>query len=326
MDSDITDLVLMRAIELWTRRRSGAPWTDTDEARLQAWLAVAPQHQAAYTRVARTWDATGELAGLIERAAPPRRRPLRQRALAVCAAVLLAAIALPLGDLAYRIAPPAAPLSAWTTHPGEPRALTLPDGTQVLLDGNSELVAQMGPTIRRVSLRRGEAMFTVTHDPSRPFQVDVAGGQVQDLSTRFDVELLGSGVHVNVLEGDVTVSAPRGRRSLTAGQAGGFDRSGALLPVRKADPATGPGSRRHFNAEPLADVLERLARYHAVTFVLSDSALQELRISGNFRIDDMPTFLRTLSVALPIETHALDSGRIEVSPRAADPALLEQRR
>jgi transmembrane sensor len=171
-----------------------------------------------------------------------------------------------------------------------------------------------------VALKHGEALFYVKHDPSRPFVVEAVGGAIRDIGTRFDVEIVGETVHVAVLQGQVEMSTARGRLPLGAGLAGGYDRTGAFLPVRMLDTTVLPDDRRHFDAEPLADVLERLARHHAVTFIYTDSSLKELRVSGSFRIDDLPAFLRALSVALPIQTRFLDPTKIEVSRRAAEPA------
>lgn len=318
MPADIADLTLERAIRFLTRRHCGEVWTGADEAGLQAWLAAAPEHRAAYERVERTWALAGELRGRIARVPVPRRAPLWRPLVGASAVLLLAVIALPLGPDAGPLGSARPPVQ-WTTDLGETRSLVLADGTRVMLDAGSELVAQMGPGSRRVTLARGEALFTVRHDAARPFAVQIGSGQVRDLGTRFDVELLRGTTHVAVLEGQVEVATAQGQVALHAGQRGGYGRSAVLLPVSTFDVATGPapGPWRRFDAEPLADVLERLRRYHAVTFVYTEASLQQLRVSGAFRMDDLPAFLHTLSVALPIQLRFLDPHRIEVSPRPA---------
>jgi transmembrane sensor len=77
--------------------------------------------------------------------------------------------------------------------------------------------------------------------------------------------------------------------------------------------------QRHFEDDRLSDVLARLARYHAVTFVFSDERLQDLRVSGTFRIADLQLFLRTLGAALPIDVHYPDPQHVEITPRAQAP-------
>jgi len=43
--------------------------------------------------------------------------------------------------------------------------------------------------------------------------------------------------------------------------------------------SSGRAGQRHFDGELLCDVLERLTRYHAVTFEFTDARLEQLRVS-----------------------------------------------
>jgi transmembrane sensor len=313
MAPGISDLSLEQAIRLWTRRHSGT-WTEEDERELTAWLAAAPENRAAYEKVAGVWETSGRLERRDYTAVPSRTLTAPRIALA-CAAVLVAALALPAWRQAdrwwngVRV--------HWVAPRGESRTLVLEDGTQVLLDADSDLVAKFGAHARRVSLVRGEALFTVTHDASRPFEIEIGPGRVVDLGTRFDVEKLPDAVRVAVFEGRVGIKTTHGEVVLGAGRGCGYDDSGALLPVRKVDAATtlrSDGERR-FDSEPLAAVVARLARYHPVTFEFSDPRLQELRVSGTFRVTDLALFLRTLSAALPVEARWVGAQRVEFFPQ-----------
>lgn len=306
---NIADILAVRA---WTRRNSGT-WTEADEADLQGWLAAAPEHRAAYDKVGRAWAAVGALEGRLPRLATRPRR--NRRPLLWAAAALLAVLAFPLWLATY---------NWWNGHPatwsvqrGQTRTLLLADGTRIVLDANSELEARIGARARHVVLLRGEALLTVAHDASRPFEVQVGRGRITDLGTRFDVENLQGRARVSVLEGRVGVETPRGKVQLEAGRAGGYDDNGALLPVREADRSVAlwQQGQRHFDADPLPEVLERLGRYHPVTFMLSDPRLKELRVSGTFRTGDLPLFLRTLQAALPVEARWIDSQHVQISPR-----------
>jgi transmembrane sensor len=155
------------------------------------------------------------------------------------------------------------------------------------------------------------------HDAARPFVVEVGRGRITDLGTRFDVENLQGRARISVLEGRVGVETPRGSMLLEAGRAGGYEGDGTLLVPHEADRSVELwlSGQRHFNADRLADVLQRLTRYHTVTFAFSDPQLQELRVSGTFRTGDLSLFLRTLQAALPIEVRWLDPQRIEIGSR-----------
>ncbi|HEY0340441.1 MAG TPA: FecR domain-containing protein, partial [Steroidobacteraceae bacterium] len=146
-------------------------------------------------------------------------------------------------------------------------------------------------------------------------------GRLTDLGTRFDVETVGGSTQVAVLEGRVGVSTTRGSVELTAGRGGGYDAAGSLLPLRAIDgsvPLWSAG-RRHFAAEPLPAVLERLTRYHDVTFTFFEPRLRELRVSGTFRVDDLRLFLRTIGAALPLEARWVDPQHVEILPRPGAP-------
>ena len=69
------------------------------------------------------------------------------------------------------------------THLSEYRKVPLADGTLVSTGPNTLLHVDYSDGIRRIDLQRGEAMFTVVKDPSRPFIVN-AGGAAGALSER----------------------------------------------------------------------------------------------------------------------------------------------
>jgi transmembrane sensor len=314
----ITAAGMERAVRLWTRRHSGT-WLESDETELQAWLAAASENRQAYEKVARAWAVAGDLnRPVVSQSDAKRRRFSRSSrvALGACAAVLLVAIAVPLWNTGTRWWN--GPQIQLSTVKGKPQSFVLEDGTKVLLDADSQATASIGAHARRLLLKRGEALITVLHDAWRPFEVVAGAGRVRDLGTQFDVEVLSGATRVAVLQGHVRVLTARGEAVLSAGQAGGYDRSGTVLMQKSLDAAVTHWSagQRHFEDERLSDVLARLARYHAVTFVFSDERLQDLRVSGTFRIADLQLFLRTLGAALPIDVHYPDPQHVEITPRA----------
>jgi transmembrane sensor len=329
-----SEISKQHAIRAWTRRHSG-DWREADEADLQKWLSADSEHREAYEKVGRAWALAGKLqpsaaagasaAGAVplpsSPAESPRRTPSRafkRAALAAGIAVVAVAIGWPLYRSGYH----------WwngtqiqlVTQKGQPQSFSLEDGSTVMLDADSQLTANIGARRRSASLDHGEALFDIKHDASRPFEVVTSAGRVQELGTRFDMEALENSTRVSVLEGRVGVLTAKGQALLVSGQAGGYDSAGNLLTIEpfKQDTVRWSGGQRHFDHEFLDHVLERVARYHAVKFILSDRHLRELRVSGTFRIEDLPLFLRTLAAALPIEPRYLNPQQIEIV--AATPA------
>jgi transmembrane sensor len=304
------ELHLEQAIRVWTRRHAGT-WTEEDERELSRWLAAAPEHRAAYERVERFWGMAGQLKSPGDDLPVSRSIFTAHRVGVVCAAVVIAALLVPVWyhlDRWWSGVP-----AHWVAERGVSRTILLQDGTRVLLDADSDIVVKLGAHVRRASLVRGEALFTVTHDVSHPFEIEIGQGRVLDLGTRFDVEKLPDAVRIAVFEGRVGVRTRHGEVVLGAGRSGGYDSRGTLMPVSQTDPAATlrPDGIRQFDSEPLGTVIARLARYHRVTFEFADPRLAHLRVSGTFRVADLSLFLRTLSTALPIEARWIGPQRVE---------------
>jgi transmembrane sensor len=184
----ITNVCMEQAIRVWTRRHAGT-WQESDEAELQAWLAAATENRAAYEKVARAWAIAGELrrpaiaaqpdvsrSGVQHRVLSPRSRIV----LTACATVLVAALAAPLWNIAgHWWNGPEVHLS---TIKGKPGSFVLDDGTKVLLDADSEATASLGAHARRLALKRGEALLTVSHEAWR--ELGGSGIWVRNLTSR----------------------------------------------------------------------------------------------------------------------------------------------
>jgi transmembrane sensor len=321
---------IQHAIRSWVRRQTGT-WNQAEEADLQSWLADSAEHREAYEKVARGWELAGELqsfqpeshGGMFEH--PSRAYERRRASIAGLLAAAACIVALLVTGTALFWSHVHLGGNVSETHlvtlKGQPKSFVLEDGTRVRLDANSELVARMESRRRGLTLVRGEALFNVVHDPSRPFEVSAGSGRIEDLGTHFDIEMLSSSTRVRVLEGKVAISTDCGRTLLVAGQSGGYDTAGSLDPVSSFDSTSTPWLEglRTFDRERLGDVLERLARHHGVTFVFEDPRMRDLRISGTFRTDDLGLFLRTLAAALHVESRYLAQDQIKIASRLPRP-------
>lgn len=91
------------------------------------------------------------------------------------------------------------------THLSEWRKVQLADGTQVNVGANTLVEVDYSQGMRRIQLKRGEAMFSVIKDPSRPFIVYAGGAVVRAVGTRFGVDRREDSVQITVAEGTVAV-------------------------------------------------------------------------------------------------------------------------
>jgi transmembrane sensor len=99
------------------------------------------------------------------------------------------------------------PARTYSTDVGERRSVHLPDGSTVLLDSRSSLRVDFTAATRQVALVHGQALFSVVHDPRRPFLVRAGATVIRDIGTQFDVKQRPDDTVVTVVEGRVAVLA-----------------------------------------------------------------------------------------------------------------------
>jgi transmembrane sensor len=204
---------------------------------------------------------------------------------------------------------------AYTTAVGEQRTVALPDGSTVLLNTDSDVRVELSRHLRRVELARGEALFSVAHDPGRPFEVHALQGVTTAVGTQFDVEIVRSGAAVSVLEGTVTVGgastgAVAPPVAVPAGSGVGYTQEGTVSQLRPAEVNRIQGWRTQrlvFNDIPLEAALAEYNRYRSTPIVLSDPALGSRHINGVFHIGDEVAFLSALERGLHLKANKGDT-------------------
>jgi len=200
-----------------------------DWGSFEAWLMAAPAHADAYHRLATEDRDLDDILPAVPTPMPVRHAHRKWAWPAVGGALA----ALLVGVVAVR-APVAGPqLYEVATGAGERRAIMIEGGTSILLNGGSTLILDRKDK-RFAELKRGEALFTVTHDAARPFSVRVGTDRLVDVGTRFDVVRTQSEMRVAVGKHGIRFVAP-GHVPHQAGEEG---RAAAL-----------PFGERHFERE-----------------------------------------------------------------------------
>jgi len=296
-----------RQAERWLARLRASDCSVAERHDFDVWRTAQATHAEAYAQVEQLWSGLDELAEDPEilqwrrearRSAPTasgRSGRLRWLAFASLAAVVLCA-----GFVAWWFVGGSS-VSSYATAHGEQRSVVLADGSRIVLNTDTVLDVDLGRRTRRVRLRRGEAMFEVTHDANRPFVVQAGGNTISDIGTRFDVHDSGAQTVVAVLEGAVAVARGGNTAELTAGEqivAG----DGAWIRGR-ADPIMAAGwtqGRLVFRSTPLGDAVAEANRYGPDRLVIADPSLAQLKISGEFRIGNTSALVRALQSVYPI--------------------------
>lgn len=298
--------------------------TAAEETDFNRWQQADPRHAAAVARLERTW---GALQGLREfrpeaQVHPDRdllagaRRPAARiisfpaaTALAgLAAAAVVAVLFWPRAtqDAPAIVRPGLATKVYATTADGYQRA-TLADGSVLELNANSEVRVDLLPAERQVRLLRGEAHFTVTKNPRRPFIVQTGSVAVRAVGTAFNVRLDGNAVVVLVTEGRVQVegqAVPAGLPELGVGQqivvplqagTGAAPARAETLPPEAVHALLAwQGPRLRFVETPLASVVEQFNRHNRVQIELGDASLATMPVDGSFRSENVEAFIRLL--------------------------------
>lgn len=204
--------------------------------------------------------------------------------------------------------------------PTAPYAMALADGSHIHLDAGAIIARPIAPWRHEVRLLRGDAIFDIVHDATRPFVVHTGTATLTDLGTRFLVRTTPEGVAIAVYEGKVEVSnTSRHAMVLSAGQAANATGTGiAHMPAPDEDLATAwRQGRLIFRGAALAQVAEQLSHYRAEPIEIDGTDLAALKVNGTFRLDDIDNALTTLEQALPIRVHH-EEGRTVLLSRPVD--------
>ena len=309
---------------------------------LNTWLSESPEHAAAYQAIEVTWSTlqrTAQDPRVLELRHEAARRlmskpsisrsPLRWAAAAAIVLSLGAALWILIPHAGFELSPLAwlkgdtrnLTAHSYATKTGDRLSIALADGSHVTLNTETQIDVTFTKTSRTVRLSRGQALFEVAKDKSRPFVVQTARRRLVAVGTAFDVRLDGQQVKVTMLEGTVRAEGTgtdlKLKTTVTAGEqliatAQFEDQVLHINPERET-------SWRHgqviFENTRLGDAIGELNRYSVRHIVLSDSKLADLRISGTFDTGGTSALVEAVTAYFPIEIDHVDERNVTLKAR-----------
>jgi transmembrane sensor len=308
----------------WLLRLRFEEADDDTMAEWEAWLAQ-PGARAAYDLTLNAWS----LAGLADAHRPSglqiatdrydpgvsvrdwrQRQAPRGVRIARMAAGLAAAALLGLGGAAWWNASGDEPRQTFATRRAEHRGAELSDGSKIELAAMTNLAVSFDRRRRAIEVARGEAMFQVAKDASRPFVVSTPRGQFTAVGTAFNVDIAGDEVELYVTEGVVSASpAPRPGQSepapvrVAAGQRLVIRGSGPTLVLYEG--AAAPArqwqeGRLEYREASLQSVIDDVNRYTHRPIVLDNPELGKLTYTGTVILSAADTWAYGLVGAFPV--------------------------
>ena len=301
----------------WFLRLQDTPDDPVARAGFEAWRAGSPSRGEAYARLERMQalpslrKATEKDAARLRYVSPrrtPRYMPRWSVRLAAAAALLFLISGLSqLPDVMLWLQ------SDYMTAAGERRVIQLPDGSRTILNTASAIAIDFKDGRRQVKLLDGEAYFDVVADAQRPFVVAGPLSTVEVKGTAFSVRAANAEDTVFLERGTVDVSRSLARSEqirLTPGKTISTT-SASLGTVRDADMKLALAwldGRIIFQNQPFAAALKDLSRYFNGRVVVAPMRTPSIAVSGNYRLDDPETAIRTLAATVGLSATSVPGG------------------
>ena len=232
----------------------------------------------------------------------------------------------------------------YETAIGEHRVITLTDGSTIHLNTRSRVSVRFSATRRVAQLLQGEALFTIQHDPNRPFEVVSGFTVVRDVGTQFDVHRKTSGATVvTVIQGQVDVSLitdpDHGQSQTTVKDISPGSWAGVRIPARLGkDEQITVGFRKAsayaegrslseteiagqlswregritFDGESFKRAAEEFSRYNNVRFVVGPE-IADIHLGGTMATTDVDGFLGLIHEAFGVRARsAIDASGVRI--------------
>ena len=204
----------------------------------------------------------------------------------------------------------------YATNANETLDITLPDGSQVNLNENSQLTYSVTKN-QRIATLNGEALFEVNHDKSLPFTVESHNTKTTVLGTRFNVRANDKEeIAVNLFEGTVSFEVPNQDIVLLApGEMVKYEGLGTKI-IKTGDSngnaAAWKTKELKFQNDNLIDVINTIERYFDKDIEL-DLKDESCQFTASFKNPNFQEVIEVLEYTYDINYQSgIDSDKISI--------------
>lgn len=199
---------------------------------------------------------------------------------------------------------------------GEIKTLFLPDGSQLVLNGNSSVTYATNFKNNRKLDLKGEAYFKVVRNPKSPFTVETPQFKIKVLGTSFTISAYENYPNtIRVLSGKVTVNSkenPNHNVLLTKNQQLRFHTSQLPLLTNNTREDFLAWTKNIIVLEntSLGETAAILRNKFNVTILFEHPELEQLRITGKFKNENITTILNSIAEVKQLEIHVQNQNTI----------------
>ena len=237
---------------------------------------------------------------------PPANRTPRRRILRPLIATGVVATAAIIALIEHPSRP-----ARYATAIGQTMTLTLPDGSRVILNTNTEITFNRDPNTPLVGLQKGEILCDLIENPARHLAVHVNDMRITDTGTTFTVRRTETGAVVVVRAGTVRVSgAQRPESEVVQNQEAdvGSDDTTIikLSPEQVRRKLMWQFDRLEFQNDRLSDVIKEISRYSKIPIQVADPHLSNVLVTGSLKPSDPINTFKELApqLSLQVENNA----------------------
>jgi len=322
--------VIDREAAAWLTRLDRGDLSDAEQKSLKAWLAQDPSHLEALNDMACMWRDMDFLLNELpnEQSEPARISELftiKPRVMAVAASLFFAVCMTLWANNFFSVE-----RMVFTTDIGRQLTQDFSDGSSAQLNTNTVIEIEFTRNTRIVRLMRGEALFDVAHDPSRPFVVYAGDQAVKAIGTAFVVKIESEQIQVTVTEGQVQLSKRQdathtndlktSEESILISRGEWVNLDGktsdpkpAVLEESEIDKKLSWSSGKLvFDNERLEDVIKEIARYVPNRIIIEDENLRNVRVSGRFSLGNTEALLEAIEVSLDLNATQIQDKKIRL--------------
>jgi len=309
----------------WFIKLQDGDLSEAEYTEWQEWLAKSPANRDAFARAEICWQDLDNItdppwdslknAGATQGTNQDTKQLRRFISYAASIAASIVII-LSIGLFLQKDSPDPAKATTYQTARSEHKTILLDDGSKVTLGARSIVNVNYSQMTRHMTLLRGEAVFEVARDKTRPFIVQTGKGTTTAVGTKFNIHASDQNVTVTVLEGIVEVNPTLTNNTdgkplprVSAGKAVSYYDDGHISEVVETNVEAAVSWEKGLLVRvdtPLASVIADVNRYSSREIIIGDPALNDIRFTGTVLNDGIDNWLRGLSVAYPIKI--LDSG------------------
>jgi len=301
-----------RAAADWAARLDRGPLSPAEQATLDDWASADPRRFGALARalaILASFDAEADVEAQDD--PKPTRAARRAREMARRDFFYGGAAAAAVGAISLGATWAYDGRGQYRTAKGEVRSVPLADGTVMWMNTDTAVKVRYERGVRNVVLARGEALFDVAKDRSRPFVVHAGDTRVRAVGTSFSVsQMEDRKVQVLVNEGQVDVAPPGGGASPPV----------RLIPGCWAVSAPGRVDVNHvgvakvsralswrrglldLDGVTLAQAAATFAKYNDERIVVQDPEVAKMTVTGLFSSTDPEGFAQAAALSLDLRT------------------------